>query len=166
LGAKGGLPIGRRRAIGSVLVIAILVAVVSVMSLARRPVLGATVTRSQGGPRPAVNPSDRVVHPPVEECLSSTAFIDYASDARGRATPRAAVRDYVPGARDLRVHMITPEHASVEQFKGTIKVAAYEVFRTGNGWLVVQADSYEPCDSAEGLLATFVATPGFARIAS
>jgi hypothetical protein len=121
------------------------VAFVSITSLVRRPVLGAPLIRSSGQTAPRAEPAPRAVRPSQEDCLSSTAFIDYAPDARGKATPRAAVRSYWPGARELRVHIVAPGHAVVEEFKGTSQLAEYQVFRTGNGWLVVQADSYDLC---------------------
>jgi hypothetical protein len=87
--------------------------------------------------------------PTQEECLS-TAFIDYASGARGKATLRGAVRAYRPGARNLRVKTVDSDRAVVEEFRGTVRIATYELFRTSKtGWLVDRADIYSSCSSLE-----------------
>jgi hypothetical protein len=156
----------KRGIIGSALAIAVVAGVVSAISLARSPVLGAALARPYGQPSLPAEPAHPAVEPSRQECLSSTAFIDYAPDARGQATPAAAVRSYWPRAENLEVHILAPGHAVVEEFKGTIKVAAYVVFRIGKGWLVVQADSYGLCDSAGWPLTSLVAPPGFERFAS
>jgi hypothetical protein len=137
----------KRAIISLVIVIAIFTAIVSVTSLARRPVLGASLARPQGRLVARVHAPDRVAQPLGRECLSSTAFIDYTSDARGKATPIAAVRSYWPGAGSLRIQVLEPGRAVVEEFNGAIKVGVYELFHMGKGWLVVRADSYGPCES-------------------
>lgn len=124
-------------------------ALVSTISLARRPVLSAPLGRADTKRVAHVQRPDRGQQLPRYEC-GSTAFIDYAEGARGKATPHAAVRSYRPGAGDLRVQTLGTDRALVEEFEGAVKIAAYEVFRVEKaGWLVTRADTYEPCGAPQ-----------------
>jgi hypothetical protein len=142
---RRGLSINQRAVITSVLGLAVIAAIVPTLALARRPVLGAPLRRPQGASAGHVQRLEADRQPAPTQC-GSTAFIDYAEGARGKQTPRAAVRAYRPHAQDLRVQSLQSDRAVVEEFDGAMKIATYEVFRMAQaGWLVVQADTYEPC---------------------
>ena len=133
------------------------VALLATINLARKPAgapLGhadarrvANVQKPDGGqqlPQP-----DRGQQLPRYQC-GSTAFIDYAEGAKGKATPLTAVRSYRPKARDLRIQTLGSDRAIVEQFEGAVTIAAYEVFRVEKaGWLVTRADTYEACGAPQ-----------------
>jgi hypothetical protein len=141
--------VSKRTIIGSIAAVAIVGTIVSVTSLARRPVLGAPLGRPALKPVAQVQAPDPETVLAREECLS-TAFIDYTPDARGKATVRAAVRAYRPGARNLRIKTFARDRAEVEEFRGTTRIATYGLFWTARtGWLVDRADIYSPCTPTE-----------------
>jgi len=157
--SEGGSPINQRVVVSLALAVVVGVALVSTISLARRPVLGAPLVRTDAA-RPAAHVQkttrsqelpqpDRGQQLPRYEC-GSTAFVDYAEGATGEATPLAAVRSYRPGARDLRIQTLGSDRALVEEVQGAVKIAAYEVFRVEKaGWLVTRADKYESCGAPQ-----------------
>jgi len=155
--SEGGSPINQR-VVSLALAVVVGVALVSTISLARRPVLVASLVRTDARPAAHVQKTtrgqqlpqpDRGQQLPRYEC-GSTAFVDYAEGARGEATPLAAVRSYRPGARDLRIQTLGSDRALVEEVQGAVKIGAYEVFRVEKaGWLVTRADKYESCGAPQ-----------------
>lgn len=80
----------------------------------------------------------------------STAFVDYVEGAIGKATPIAAVRAYIPGARNLLIKALGANRAVVEEFRRGVKIASYGLFRMKkSGWLVERADTFEPCGAPQ-----------------
>jgi hypothetical protein len=138
----------RRTIISSLLALAVVGTVVSVTSFARKPVLGAPLRQAPRRPVVQVQAPERVPQHTRPECQSS-AFIDYASDARGKAMVREAVRAYRPGAHNLRITSFDRYSAEVDELRGTVRIASYHLFRAGHGWLVDRADLYGPCTAPE-----------------
>lgn len=82
------------------------------------------------------------------QCLSGT-FVDYTEHTNGAPGPVAAVRGF-GGLVDLRVQPFAPDGAVVEEFRGPVKIAAYEVLRhTAGRWVVVRRDGWAPCGPPE-----------------
>jgi hypothetical protein len=139
--------VSKRLIISSVVAVVIGVAVLSVLTLERTPVLGSPLARPRGQSADRVQRLEADREPTRDQC-GSTAFIDYAEDARGQATPFAAVLSYRPGAQNLRVQILESNRAIVDEFNGALKIAAYELFRMETtGWLVGRADTFAQCDS-------------------
>lgn len=140
---------GKRFIISSVVAVVIGLAVLFVLTLERTPVLGSPLARPRAQSADRVQRLEADRQPSRDQC-GSTAFIDYAEDAKGKTTPRAAVRSYRPSARNLRIQTLGSNRAIVEEFNGALKIAAYELFRMQKmGWLVVRADTYMQCDSPQ-----------------
>ena len=152
---RGVRPISRRIVIASVVALVVGIGLVSVISLVRRPVFGAPMSRTNARSETGVQPEAVTpVQAPEGELeasaamCGSSAFVDYAPDATGKATPIAAVRSYLPSASNLRVASLDEDRAVVEELRGTVKIASYELFRLGKvGWLVERADTFQPCGS-------------------
>ncbi len=138
----------RRTIISAILALAVVGAVVSVTSFARKPVLGAPLPQAPRRPVVQVQAPNQVPQHTRPECQSS-AFIDYTSEATGKSTVRAAVRAYRPGARNLRITSFSRHSAEVDELRGTVRVASYHLFRAGHGWLVDRADTFGPCTAPE-----------------
>ena len=84
------------------------------------------------------------------ECVGHLHFT-WASEAKGAATPHAAVRRWYPEASNVRVRSIESD-VVLEQLEGTPAkvIAAYRVSRVeGGSWVLSVASRSRPCNTGD-----------------